>query len=209
MPGRIPRPTELGRVPHVGLLALQGDFERHQRAFELAGARTTLVRTAEELDSVDALAIPGGEATTLLRLLQVTGLRSPLEKFARSQPVLGTCAGLILLAGELTDGGKVPFPPLGLLDVEVERNAYGRQLDSFESPVQFDALGGEAFEGVFIRAPRIRRIGEGVEVVVRHRGEPVGVRQGNLLGLTFHPELTDDPRIHRHFLAEYCGSPID
>ena len=116
-------------------------------------------------------------------------------------------AGLILLARRLTDGGKVPAPPLGALDVEVERNAYGRQIDSFEDGVELVPEGGAPFPGVFIRAPRIRAMGPGVEVAANHRGEPVGVRQGRILALCFHPELTGDLRLHRYFLRACCGQP--
>ena len=209
MPGRVPTPFELGRRPRVGVLALQGDFARHQSAFDAVGARTRLVRNREDFDDIDALAIPGGESTTLLRLLEVGGIRERLTLFARTQPVLGTCAGLILLAHRLADSGGTPAPPLDILDVDVERNAYGRQIDSFESPVTLDALGGREFDGVFIRAPKIRRVGHGVEVVASRDGEPVGVRQGHTLGLCFHPELSSDRSLHRFFLAACCGQPVD
>jgi 5'-phosphate synthase pdxT subunit len=167
------------------------------------------VRSSEELEAVDALVIPGGESTTLLRLIEVTGMRSALARFVATKPVLGTCAGLILLARDLDGGDPVPFPPLGVLDITVERNAYGRQIDSFEASVRLDALGGQEFEGVFIRAPRIRRVGEDVEVVASLDGEPVAVRRDGLMGICFHPELTEDLRLHRYFLAASCGQPID
>jgi 5'-phosphate synthase pdxT subunit len=182
---------------------LQGDCEKHEAAFREAGAATLRVNDAESLDMVDALSMPGGESTTMLRLLQVTGMREPLRRFVGTKPVFATCAGLILLARDLTGGGRVPFPPLGVLDVEVERNAYGRQIDSFEDKVSGTATGNTPFEGVFIRAPRLKRVGPGVEVVVRHGDEPVGVRQDRILALCFHPELTPDRRLHRWFL-EHC-----
>lgn len=188
--------------PRVGVLSLQGDFERHSVALAAAGAEAVRVTLPGHLSGLDALVLPGGESTTVLRLLASTGLRAPLEVFTRTRPVLGTCAGLILLGRE---SGGLPAPPLGVLDVTVERNAYGRQIDSFSGPVEAAAL-GEAFDAVFIRAPRIRRVGPGVEVVARRPdGEPVGVRAGRILGLTFHPELTADRRFHRWFLAEVAG----
>jgi 5'-phosphate synthase pdxT subunit len=187
----------------VGIFCLQGDYEKHEAAFREAGAATRRVNDAESLNLVDALSMPGGESTTMLRLLQVTGMREPLKRFVETKPVFATCAGLILLARDLTGGGRVPFPPLGVLDVEVERNAYGRQIDSFEDTVSGPATGNTPFEGVFIRAPRLKRLGAGVEVVVRHKEEPVGVRQERILALCFHPELTPDRRLHRWFL-EHC-----
>ncbi|HEV8481784.1 MAG TPA: pyridoxal 5'-phosphate synthase glutaminase subunit PdxT [Candidatus Eisenbacteria bacterium] len=187
----------------VGILCLQGDYEKHEAAWREAGAATRRVDDAESLSAVDALSMPGGESTTMLRLLEITGLREPLRAFVAVKPVFATCAGLILLARELTDGGRVPFPPLGVLDVEVERNAYGRQIDSFQANVSGPATGSAPFEGVFIRAPRIKRVGAGIEVVVRLGEEPVGVRHERILGLCFHPELTPDRRLHRWFL-EHC-----
>ncbi len=165
----------------------------------------TLVRRAADLAELDGLALPGGESTTVLHLLEATGLRPLLERFVAERPVLATCAGLILLARRLTDGGRVPFAPLAALDVEVERNAYGRQIDSFEAPIR---LAGEEkpFPGVFIRAPRLRSLGPGVEAVAWHGEEVVGVRRGALFALTFHPELTADVRLHDRFLAA-CREP--
>jgi 5'-phosphate synthase pdxT subunit len=145
--------------------------------------------------------MPGGESTTMLRLLESTGLRAPLERFVASKPVLGTCAGLILLARE---AGGLPHATLNALDVSVERNAYGRQIDSFSAPVQVAPLEGP-FHAVFIRAPRVRRVGERVEVIATRDGEPVGVRSGRLVGLCFHPELTQDLRLHRWFLEQVAG----
>jgi 5'-phosphate synthase pdxT subunit len=184
------------------VLSLQGDFARHRAALEDAGAEAVRVSLPEHLEQAEALVMPGGESTTMLRLLATTGLRGPLEAFVARAPVLGTCAGLILLAQE---AGRLPAPTLGALDVSVERNAYGRQIDSFSEPVEAAMLAG-AFDGVFIRAPRIRRVGPGVEVVVRRGdGEPVGVRAGRVVGLAFHPELTPDRRLHRWFLGEVAG----
>jgi 5'-phosphate synthase pdxT subunit len=184
------------------VLSLQGDFACHRIALERAGAEAVRVSLPEHLQGVEALVIPGGESTTMLRLLETTGLRAPVERFVAQHPVLGTCAGLILLARE---AGELPAPLLGALDVTIERNAYGRQIDSFCSAVEAPALGAP-FDGVFIRAPRLRLVGTDVEVVARVAGgEPVGVRAGHVVGLAFHPELTADPRFHRWFLAEVAG----
>lgn len=185
----------------VGVLSLQGDFERHARSLETLGVEPVRVTLPRDLEGVSALVIPGGESTAMLRLLEATGLRAPIEAFARTHPVLGTCAGLILLGA---DAEGMPAPALGVLDVAVERNAYGRQIDSFSAEVQAPVVGG-AFQGVFIRAPRIRRVGAGVTVVATRDGEPVGVRQGTAVGLCFHPELTGDLRFHRWFLGEVAG----
>ncbi len=188
----------------VGLLTLQGDYEKHRQAFAALGCATRGVRRPVELDAVSCLVIPGGESTTLTRLIDRNGLREPLLAFAARRPVMGTCAGLIMLSRGLEGEARGDFgvQPLGLLDCTVRRNAYGRQVDSFTAPVDLDVLDGsrEPFGAVFIRAPRIAAVGPGAEVVIRHGDEPVAVRQGRLLGLTFHPELTDDLRIHRAFL---------
>jgi len=185
----------------VGVLALQGDFARHAASLEALGATAVRVAVPADLEGLDALVLPGGESTTMLRLMESHGLRAPLEAFVRERPVLGTCAGVILLARE---ADRLPAPTLGVLDVGVGRNAYGRQIDSFEAEVEAAPLGGP-FTGVFIRAPRIVRVGSGVEVVARHGAEPVGVRQGRIVGLCFHPELTADLRFHRWFLREVAG----
>jgi pyridoxal 5'-phosphate synthase pdxT subunit len=200
-----PRTAMSGSGFRVGVLGLQGDYAKHEAAFGDLGVETIRVVDEAGLEASDALALPGGESTTLLRLLSVTGLRPALERFVSERPVFATCAGLILLARDLTGGGQVPYPPLGVLDLEVERNAYGRQVDSFEDQVEVEALGGSRFPGVFIRAPRIRRVGDGIEVVARRQGEPVGIRRGSTLGLCFHPELTGDRRLHRYFLETCCG----
>jgi 5'-phosphate synthase pdxT subunit len=187
------------------VLCLQGDFERHGVALAALGAEPVRVSLPVHLGDLEALVLPGGESTTMLRLMETSGLRAPLEAFVKDRPVLGTCAGLVLLARE---AGALPAPTLGVLDVTVERNGYGRQIDSFHGPVEAPVVGG-AFEGVFIRAPRIRRVGAGVEVVARGGGgEPVGVRVGRAAGLAFHPELTQDLRFHRWFLAEVAGLPL-
>ncbi|NOT34145.1 MAG: pyridoxal 5'-phosphate synthase glutaminase subunit PdxT [Candidatus Eisenbacteria bacterium] len=191
----------------MGVLSLQGDFACHRAALEPLGVEVARVTLPADLAALDALVIPGGESTTMLRLMHSNGLRAPLAAFARQRPVLGTCAGLIVLG---TSADRLPHPPLGALDVTVERNAYGRQLDSFEEVLEVPVLGG-AFHGVFIRAPRIGRLGRGVEVIARRgrgpRGEVVGVRQRNVIGLTFHPELADDSRLHEWFVREVVTAP--
>jgi pyridoxal 5'-phosphate synthase pdxT subunit len=194
----------------VGLLALQGDYEMHRQAFAALGADTRPVRRPAELDDVAGLVIPGGESTTLSRLIDRGGMRRPLLDFARSRPILGTCAGLIMLSRGLVGEERPDWhgvQPLGLLDVEVQRNGYGRQVDSFTEQLEIGPLdgNGEPFAAVYIRAPRIASVGPDAEVVCRRGdGEPVGARQGRVIGLAFHPELTGDGRIHRHFLA-LCG----
>jgi len=184
--------------PLVGVLALQGDFERHEAAWQRAGADVRAVRTRADFEGLDALSMPGGESTTMLRLLGVLGLRPELERAVRTLPVFATCAGAILL-GE--GGERLPAPPLAVLDVTVSRNAYGRQVDSFEADLECPVLGSR-LRGVFIRAPRFTRVGPGVTVLATHDDEPVGVRQGPRVALAFHPELTDDPRLFAWFLAD-------
>jgi 5'-phosphate synthase pdxT subunit len=183
----------------VGVLGLQGDVREHVRALEAAGASASIVRTAAELADADALIIPGGESTTIGKLLDRFGLLEPVAERARAgMPLWGTCAGLILMARTISGSQDAPHR-LEVLDVAVRRNAYGRQVDSFESDVDVDGL-DVPFRAVFIRAPSIERVGDGVEVLGRHDGMPVLVRQGNLLGSTFHPEMTGDTRLHRLFV---------
>ncbi len=179
----------------VGILALQGDFDAHRRRVEELGARAVLVRKAEQLDQVDALIIPGGESTTFLKLLPDAFL-AKLQEFVRTKPTFGTCAGAILLAREVQNP---PQASLDALDISVARNAYGRQIDSFIAAVETSLPGGP-LEAVFIRAPQIARVGQGVEVLARERGIPILVRQGNVMVATFHPELSADPRVHQAFL---------
>ncbi|MBM4131871.1 pyridoxal 5'-phosphate synthase glutaminase subunit PdxT [bacterium] len=189
----------------VGLLTLQGDYERHEASLRALGCATTGVRRPADLARVGCLVIPGGESTTLTRLIESAGLREPLLEFARERPVMGTCAGLIMLARSLADeDARVHgVRTLGVLDCAGRRNAYGRQVDSFTAPVSLrgDAAGAEPYPAVFIRAPRITACGSGVEILAEHEGSPVVVRQGRILGLTFHPELTGDLRLHRLFLG--------
>ena len=182
----------------IGVLALQGDFALHAKALERCGVLVVEVRKAETLDEVDGLVVPGGESTTLLRLMDEWGFVPALEKFhGAGKPIFGTCAGLIILARDVENPRQ---PSLGFIDVDVERNAYGRQRESFEGAGVATLDGRETpLEMVFIRAPRIRRVGPGVETLARHGGEPVMARQGTVLVATFHPELTDDPAVHRFF----------
>ena len=190
--------------PRVGVLSLQGDFAMHRASLEALGVEVVRVVLPPDLDGLDALVMPGGESTTMIRLMDRNGLRDSLTRFVREMPVLGTCAGVILLG---KDGEHLPGPPLGVLDVSVERNAYGRQIDSFSATIEAPVL-GHRVQGVFIRAPRIRRVGEGVEVIALHAGEPVGVRSGRIVGLCFHPELTSDRSFHRWFLTEVAGLAV-
>jgi 5'-phosphate synthase pdxT subunit len=179
-------------------MALQGAFREHQRAFEEAGARTRLVRLEEDLADLDGLVIPGGESTTMTMLMERMGLFDPVrDAVLAGLPTLGTCAGMIILARHVSDGieGQRSF---AALDIDVRRNGYGRQLESFEAPVQLEGEEDE-FPGVFIRAPLLEDTGT-TEVVARHEGRPVGVRKGRMMALAFHPELSGDLRIHREFL---------
>lgn len=190
----------------VGVLALQGDWAAHRAVLERLGARPQLVRAsrdlAGDLEPLDALIIPGGESTTMLRLMERDGLTAAIAAFVAERPTFGTCAGVILLAREVTGPDQ---PSFGVLDVSVARNAYGRQIESFIGTVETPALGGPV-EGVFIRAPRFTRVGSEVTVLGRWSGEPVLVEQGHLLGATFHPELTADLRVHRYFLDRAAGA---
>jgi 5'-phosphate synthase pdxT subunit len=181
----------------VGILALQGDFEAHRKAIERAGARAIEVRSADQLDQCDGLIIPGGESTSMLKLLDIEKLTEPVRKFGESKPIYGTCAGAILLAHEVT---HPPQASLDLMDIAVERNGYGRQIDSRIAKVPVN--GGGEFEAVFIRAPIIRKVGAGARVLASFEGDPVWVEQGRHMVTTFHPELTDDPRIHKRFVEK-------
>jgi pyridoxal 5'-phosphate synthase pdxT subunit len=182
----------------IGVLALQGDFAMHARALQKCGAEVIEIRKPEQLDDIDGLVMPGGESTTLLKLMDAWGFVPALEKFhAGGKPIFGTCAGLILTARDVANPAQFS---LGLIDVGVERNAYGRQRESFET-AGTAVLDGRPvpIQMVFIRAPRIRRVGPGVETLARHGDEPVMARQGSVLVATFHPELTDDPTVHEYF----------
>jgi 5'-phosphate synthase pdxT subunit len=185
----------------VGVLALQGAFREHIRMLRALGAEAVEIRLPSELDEVDGLVIPGGESTTMRKLMADFGLVDPIREFAASgNPVFGTCAGLIVMAERL--GGRRQ-ELLGLIDIDVERNAYGRQVDSREADISGDALGPEPFHAVFIRAPQILSTGPGVEPLARYQGKVVLARQKNVLVATFHPELTGDARIHALFLKMF------
>jgi 5'-phosphate synthase pdxT subunit len=193
----------VGARKRVGVLALQGDFEAHQKALERAGAEAIPARTAACLEGLDGLVIPGGESTTMLLILKDEDLIEPLARFGRQRPIFGTCAGAILLASDVSNPTQ---ESLGLVDIGIERNAYGRQLDSrvvrLMPEEEFLRLTGPGeIETVFIRAPIIRRTGPAVRVYARYNGDPVLVAEGRHLVATFHPELTADARIHRLFVA--------
>ena len=181
----------------AGVLALQGDFREHAAVLTDLGAAPVLVRTPDQLASVDCLAIPGGESTTMAKLAREHGLVEPLQERARAgMPVFGTCAGMILMATEVEDGE----PLLSLLDIRVVRNAYGRQVDSFEADVDAPEVAEDPLRAVFIRAPVVASVGDDVEVLAELRGSPVLVEASNLLAATFHPELAGDGRLHRRML---------
>lgn len=184
----------------IGVLALQGAFERHAQALARAGIASRQIRRTAELAQVEALIIPGGESTTIGKLMTTYGFFAAIREFGREHPVFGTCAGMILLGKQVTRG--YPNQPLlGMMDLVVERNAYGRQVDSFEADLEVPVLGPPAFRGVFIRAPRVVSVGRGVEVLAEQAGAPVLVRQGRLLAAAFHPEMTADTRLHRYFAS--------
>jgi 5'-phosphate synthase pdxT subunit len=184
----------------VGVLALQGAFREHREALDALGVESVDVRAPEDLGAVDALILPGGESTTMLHLLRSSELLAPVAARVRAgTPALGTCAGLILLATDVVDG-RADQESFGALDVSVRRNAYGRQLESFEADLDIERIG--SFPGVFIRAPRIERVGPLVSVLASYAGHPVLVRQGGVWGASFHPELSGDLRLHEAFLSE-------
>lgn len=192
-------PIGAGDQPIVGVLALQGAFEVHQQRLRKLGVRAPLVRTPRELATVDSIVLPGGESTTMSRLLTTSGLFDALAaRLADGMPVFGTCAGMILCAREVLDA-RPDQRGFGIIDITVRRNGYGRQLDSFEADLEVTGL-DDAFHAVFIRAPTIERVGADVEVLASHDGVPVLVRGAGCTVASFHPELTDDARLHRCFL---------
>ena len=194
-------------VPTVGVLALQGDTREHLAALREAGAAACTVRRRAELDAVDALVIPGGESTTMSLLLREFGLFEPLrERLAGGMPAYGSCAGMILLAGEILDAGAPgrQAAALGAIDMTVRRNAFGRQVDSFEDDIDFRGLDGPV-HAVFIRAPWVERVGPDVQVLARAGEHIVAVRQGSVLATAFHPEVTGDRRVHRLFVDILTG----
>jgi 5'-phosphate synthase pdxT subunit len=179
----------------IGVLALQGDFDAHRKRLEELGAKVVLVKKPEQLDQIDGLVIPGGESGTFLKLLGEAGF-AKLKQFVRMKPTFGTCAGAILLASEVENPKQ---SGLGVLDIRIRRNAYGRQIDSSIREGRF-VQDKAPLEMVFIRAPKIERVGSGVEVIATEGADPVAVRQGRVMAATFHPELSDDTRVHRAFL---------
>ena len=182
----------------VGVLALQGAFAAHSDCLTSIGVQSIEVRTPEQLNSVDALLMPGGESSTMSQLLESSGLFDPISaRIAAGMPVFGTCAGMILLASEILDG-RSDQRSFSAIDISVRRNAFGRQVDSFEGAIN-SSIGD--FHGVFIRAPRIERVGDEVEVLGSIHNEPVLVRQGNVLAASFHPELSNDARLHEYFVS--------
>jgi len=187
------------RRPRVGVLALQGNVREHMHALEAVGAEPVAVKRPPQLEGLDGLVIPGGESPTMIKLLRTSGLEAPLRERVRSRafPLFGTCAGLILLSRET---GDPDVPGFRALDVEVRRNAYGRQRESFEIRLPDHVFGGEPLEAVFIRAPAIGDAGPDVRVLARHEGRPVAVRQGDVFGAAFHPELTTDHRLYAAFV---------
>lgn len=192
-------PADAARRPRIGILAVQGDVREHATALREVGADVVEVRLPRDLVGLDGLILPGGESTTMRKLIDLYGLREPIVALAHGgAPIYGTCAGLILLADRIADGDE---PVLRLLDITVQRNAYGRQLDSFEADVDLPSLGGDPVHGVFIRAPVVSEVGPAVEVLATDAdGRPIAVRQGRVLATAFHPELTPDRRLHRLLL---------
>jgi 5'-phosphate synthase pdxT subunit len=203
-----PAPAPFGAAdpprPRIGILALQGDVREHATALREVGADPVEVRLPRDLVGLDGLILPGGESTTMRKLIDLYGLREPIQALAHGGAALyGTCAGMILLANRIADGDE---PVLRLLDITVQRNAYGRQLDSFEADLEIPSLGDEPLHGVFIRAPVVSEVGPDVEVLARDPdGRPIAVRQGRVMATAFHPELTGDRRLHR-LLLELIGS---
>jgi 5'-phosphate synthase pdxT subunit len=185
----------------VGVLALQGAVREHLQALQECGVEAVPVRTPEEVEAAEALVIPGGESTTIGKLMDRYGLLGPVRELAAAgKPLLGTCAGLILMAKTIEDG--IPEQPrLGVIDITVRRNAFGRQVESFEADLAFAGVEGGPVRAVFIRAPIVASVGPGVEVLARHQDRVVAARQGKVLVLSFHPELTRDRRVHRYFLG--------
>ena len=184
----------------MGVLAIQGDFAEHRSVLEKLGVEAQEIRLSEQLDMIDGLIIPGGESTTIVQLIDIYEMREKLRERVLSDrmPTWGTCAGMIVMAGRLTDHRP---EPLGMMDTEVSRNAFGRQVDSFEADLEVVGMEGPPYRAVFIRAPVFNSVGEDVEELAwLEDGRPVAVRQGHMLATAFHPELTDDPRMHELFV---------
>ena len=190
---------------NVGVLALQGDFREHLAALAECGVAAIAVKTVDEINSIDALVIPGGESTTISKLAKAFDLFDLIKnRIASGLPTYGSCAGMIMVAKSIKDpaSGQESF---GGIDIEVKRNAFGRQVDSFEEDLDFKGISGPKFRAVFIRAPWVAKLGNGVEVLSEIDGHAVAVRQGKVLATSFHPELTSDNRIHRYFIEEICN----
>ena len=192
-------------MPTLGVLAIQGDFAEHREVLDKLGVESAEIRLPHQLDEVDGLIIPGGESTTIVQLIDIYDFRDTLtRKASEGLPIWGTCAGMIVISKRLTDHRP---SPLGLMDIEVSRNAFGSQVHSFEADLEVGDISGPAFRGVFIRAPVVNSVGEGVRVLARvSDGRPVAVRQDRLLATSFHPELTDDTRVHELFVRMVEGS---
>ncbi len=189
----------MAHQPTIGVLALQGDVVEHVRALERIGAHAREVKTERDLAAVDALIVPGGESTTVIKLLDRFGLAAPIKARVRDgMPFWGTCMGMIVAAHDVAD---LEQPTLDLIDITVRRNAFGRQIASAEVPLAIPALGSDPFPAIFIRAPWVERAGAGVEVIAEHDGHGVFVREKNVIGTSFHPELTGDDRVHRYLLS--------
>ena len=190
----------MGATTTVGVLALQGAFAVHEQRLRECGVAARQVRTPDDLSRVDALVMPGGESTTMSKLLTTSGLFDPVaSRLEDGMPVFGTCAGMILLATEVLDG-RPDQRSFGAIDIAVRRNGYGRQIDSFEADLEVPSVGDPPFHGVFIRAPKVERVGDGVEVLASHGGVPVLLRRGRVSVASFHPELSGDARLHRLFI---------
>ena len=188
----------------IGVLALQGDVAEHIASLGDCGVIANGVRSKQEIESIDALVIPGGESTTIAKLAKAFGVFDLIKsRIASGMPTYGSCAGMILIADQILDGGA-DQEGFGGIDAQVRRNAFGRQVDSFETDLSFSGIGGAAFRAVFIRAPWVESVGNQVEVLASFNGHPVAIRQGHLLATSFHPELTGDNRIHRFFVDQLC-----
>lgn len=193
----------------IGVLALQGDFAKHMEVLRTLGIEACEVRKPQDLESCQGLIIPGGESTVMLRQIDFIQMRAPLLRFAQDKPLLGTCAGLILMSKNIQHSS---LQPLQLLNIEVERNAFGRQIESFQASVSIEFMPGQSkvFPAFFIRAPRIRNCGQEIKVLAKLNEEPILVQQGHHLGTSFHPELTADPQVHQYFieLVKSCSNTI-
>ena len=192
----------------IGVLALQGDVAEHIASLGECGVIASGVRSKQEIQSIDALVIPGGESTTIAKLAKAFGVFDLIKsRIASGMPTYGSCAGMILIADQILDGGA-DQEGFGGIDAQVRRNAFGRQVDSFETDLTFAGISGAAFRAVFIRAPWVESVGTQVEVLASFNGHPVAIRQGHLLATSFHPELTGDNRIHRFFVDQLCKESL-